>query len=183
MSSGGTSSPQSVPARTAARRTPARTAPRSWQRRGGRSRPARARSARSRPSRPAPPATPTSPTAGSLIHSIRAAWRNPQCPDGTRDAAREPSSGSSHNDTTDAEGDMRNSLLLRWGVTSGPCGRRAPIDTSMILGQRGHRNHSSSAARHGLHAPSSSGGGQPDDSWLRRSSLTGRVCSLPTNRH
>ena len=29
--------------------------------------------------------------------------------------AREPSSGGSHNDTTDTEGDMRESLLLRWG--------------------------------------------------------------------
>ena len=29
--------------------------------------------------------------------------------------AREPSSGGSHHDTTDTEGDMRNSYLLRWG--------------------------------------------------------------------
>ena len=35
---------------------------------------------------------------------------------------REPSSGGGHHDTTDTEGDMRNSSLLRWGVSIPPCG-------------------------------------------------------------
>jgi site-specific DNA recombinase len=49
--------------------------------------------------------------------------------------AREPSSGGGHHDTTDTEGDMRNSSLLRWGREY-PALRGAGV--AFLLAVRGH---------------------------------------------
>ncbi len=48
---------------------------------------------------------------------------------------REPSSGGGHHDTTDTEGDMRNSSLLRWGREY-PALRGAGV--AFFLAVRGH---------------------------------------------
>ena len=46
---------------------------------------------------------------------------------------REPASSGGHHDTTDTEGDMRNSSLLRWGACTAPS-----CATSTCTGWTGH---------------------------------------------
>ena len=47
---------------------------------------------------------------------------------------REPSSGGSHHDTTDTEGDMRKSSQLCWGRDYPPCSPTSTCTTSLICG-------------------------------------------------
>ena len=65
---------------------------------------------------------------------------------------REPSSGSGHHETTDTEGDMRESSLLRWGRGAGPL-RSCPVP--QIPEEHGHDHRPDP----GIHLRQVDGGG------------------------